>query len=72
MKNVTGISIRDPSSISSERKYFEIENKTPSKSPCIFRRDFLDSIESFEKDSDERFSSIYQNQIDFCVAQINN
>lgn len=71
MKNVTGVLVCDPSSTSNERKYFEIENKTPSKSPCIFRRDFWDSIESFEKHSDENFSSVYQNQIDFCIAQIN-
>jgi hypothetical protein len=67
-QKMEGILVHSPKSVDEdqEKKYFYVEKFTnPATCPVIFRREFLDVMNSFDKPVEEPMISVFQNAIDF-------
>lgn len=69
--SVQGLSVPDPKDDNREKnKYYQVDKyKTPGTTPVIYRREYFDAMNSFEAPVDENFTTVFQNQIDFCTIR---
>jgi hypothetical protein len=67
-KPVEGKSILDIEDCQTENKYFTIESKRLFVCPSLMKKEFLDRVNDYEKDIEDNYQFVFQNQIDFVRA----